>query len=572
KSGCLSSQQAALFVFGDSFFDPGNNHINTATDFQANFWPYAEYASLPIIPAYLEPNNDFTHGANFASGGAVDLQTQLRYFGDLVNHYRQNLGDAKSRQLLSDAVYLFSCGANDYQSPYYSYTQEQYANIVIGNTTKVIKGIYEKGGRNFGVVTAPLIGCWPRMRVRQPGNTCNTEIDELTRLHNQAHAKRLEHLEKQLEGFMALSSLMVHLYHVNKPSIAISYCFLFTICQVLYSCNFLSLCRAQEQYFLASLVLPVPRYPFKRQNVSFSSFVPHSSSPTKSSPYSFASVFFLPFFSRSNKVFSHQCVWCPRLSSSLCTLFAICRSLGNPQFFITFTCNVKWPEIKRYMAQYPELTRTDRADIMCKVFEQKVKDFVNFLKKVRTFGYVLQIEEYIYAEIPDHVEDPRGYKLVTDLMMHGPCGAANLGAPIPNYIVNTAELQVYILYELEAILNGFEKSVTDFGLQAPPNHLLKDLENKLLMEEKICNSDLPRQDALSLDKRKALFRNPGQNAQRPDESSRPFIWRKTVVLGGDFRQTPPVIKGAGKEEPIAASIAESHLWCHFKIYTLKENM
>ncbi|GJT44789.1 DNA helicase [Tanacetum coccineum] len=26
---------------------------------------------------------------------------------------------------------------------------------------------------------------------------------------------------------------------------------------------------------------------------------------------------------------------------------AICRSLGNPQFFITFTCNVKWPEIKR---------------------------------------------------------------------------------------------------------------------------------------------------------------------------------------------------------------------------------
>ncbi|GJY39723.1 DNA helicase [Tanacetum coccineum] len=24
---------------------------------------------------------------------------------------------------------------------------------------------------------------------------------------------------------------------------------------------------------------------------------------------------------------------------------AICRSLGNPQFFITFTCNVKWPEI-----------------------------------------------------------------------------------------------------------------------------------------------------------------------------------------------------------------------------------
>nr|GEX01173.1 DNA helicase [Tanacetum cinerariifolium] len=26
---------------------------------------------------------------------------------------------------------------------------------------------------------------------------------------------------------------------------------------------------------------------------------------------------------------------------------AICRKLGNPQFFITFTCNVNWTEIKR---------------------------------------------------------------------------------------------------------------------------------------------------------------------------------------------------------------------------------
>ena len=51
-------------------------------------------------------------------------------------------------------------------------------------------------------MTAPLIGCWPGIRVRQPGNTCNTRNDELTRLHNQALAKRLEQLEKQLEGFM----------------------------------------------------------------------------------------------------------------------------------------------------------------------------------------------------------------------------------------------------------------------------------------------------------------------------------------------------------------------------------
>nr|GEY57970.1 DNA helicase [Tanacetum cinerariifolium] len=47
---------------------------------------------------------------------------------------------------------------------------------------------------------------------------------------------------------------------------------------------------------------------------------------------------------------------------------------------------------------------------------------------------------------------------------------------------------------------------------------------------------------------------------------------KTIVLGGDFRQTLLVKKGAEKEELIAASIAASYLWWHFKNCTLKENL
>nr|GEX54136.1 DNA helicase [Tanacetum cinerariifolium] len=47
---------------------------------------------------------------------------------------------------------------------------------------------------------------------------------------------------------------------------------------------------------------------------------------------------------------------------------------------------------------------------------------------------------------------------------------------------------------------------------------------------------------------------------------------KSVVLGGDFGQTLLVKKGGSKAEIIAASIAESHLWSHFKVYTLTENM
>ncbi|GJZ80253.1 hypothetical protein Tco_0645247 [Tanacetum coccineum] len=39
-----------------------------------------------------------------------------------------------------------------------------------------------------------------------------------------------------------------------------------------------------------------------------------------------------------------------------------------------------------------------------------------------------QIDEYISAELPDPVKDPLGFKVVSELMLHGPCGAANLSA------------------------------------------------------------------------------------------------------------------------------------------------
>nr|GEU40512.1 DNA helicase [Tanacetum cinerariifolium] len=53
---------------------------------------------------------------------------------------------------------------------------------------------------------------------------------------------------------------------------------------------------------------------------------------------------------------------------------AICRVLGNPQYFVTFTCNVNRPEIKRYMLQFLELTPADRADIVVHVFQQKTEN------------------------------------------------------------------------------------------------------------------------------------------------------------------------------------------------------
>ncbi|GJW57330.1 DNA helicase [Tanacetum coccineum] len=58
---------------------------------------------------------------------------------------------------------------------------------------------------------------------------------------------------------------------------------------------------------------------------------------------------------------------------------------------------------------------TYRADIVVRVFEQKVQDFCKFLKDVQLFGYVT-------GQLPDPDTDPQGYRVVSEMMVHGPCG------------------------------------------------------------------------------------------------------------------------------------------------------
>ncbi|GJT07435.1 DNA helicase [Tanacetum coccineum] len=98
-----------------------------------------------------------------------------------------------------------------------------------------------------------------------------------------------------------------------------------------------------------------------------------------------------------------------------------------------------YPEIKRFMAQYPELTPADWADVVCRIFEQKLEAFITFLKEERTFGNVTgglaskirmqeQVDQFIFAELPDPSKDPDRYRVVSELMMHDPCGVGNLKA------------------------------------------------------------------------------------------------------------------------------------------------
>ncbi|KAI3737771.1 hypothetical protein L2E82_27783 [Cichorium intybus] len=241
---------AALFVFGDSFFDPGNNnYINTTTLDQSNFPPYGEtyfrfptgrfsdgriipdfileYAKLPFIPPYMQPGSEryYKIGANFASAGAgalaetfqgsvISLQTQLRNFKKVEKRLRKMYGNTYASDTLAKAVYLFSIGTNDYTSPYLianstnfssSYSNSHLVKIVIGNLTTAIKELHKRGGRKFGFMNLGPLGCVPGMRIilnpSSESGGCVEAASLIGKLHNQELRKLLKRLAKRLHGF-----------------------------------------------------------------------------------------------------------------------------------------------------------------------------------------------------------------------------------------------------------------------------------------------------------------------------------------------------------------------------------
>ncbi|XP_019195824.1 PREDICTED: uncharacterized protein LOC109189666 [Ipomoea nil] len=139
---------------------------------------------------------------------------------------------------------------------------------------------------------------------------------------------------------------------------------------------------------------------------------------------------------------------------------AICRWIGYPDLFITFTCNPKWPEVQRFLKDQ-RLKPKDRPDIICRLFKIKLDALIADCRKNKLFGpvagviytiefqkrglshahillffekskevrQVLTLDNIICAEIPDEKKDAEYYQAVEEFMMHGPCGKARTNSP-----------------------------------------------------------------------------------------------------------------------------------------------
>ncbi|PRQ22674.1 putative SGNH hydrolase-type esterase domain-containing protein [Rosa chinensis] len=112
------------------------NYINSTKTAQVNYWLYGE-------TYFGYPTRRYTDERICT---VIDIQTQLSYFKNVEKQLRHKLGYAQAKTLLSSALYIFSIGSNDYFAPLrfniskeFSYSQEEFTGMVIGNLTHVVK-------------------------------------------------------------------------------------------------------------------------------------------------------------------------------------------------------------------------------------------------------------------------------------------------------------------------------------------------------------------------------------------------------------------------------------------------
>lgn len=68
---------------------------------------------------------------------------------------------------------------------------------------------------------------------------------------------------------------------------------------------------------------------------------------------------------------------------------AICRHFGNPDIFMTFTANPKWPEIQYMLDKIPGQLPESRPDIITRVFKLKLDQLMKHVVQGQHFGKII---------------------------------------------------------------------------------------------------------------------------------------------------------------------------------------
>ncbi|KAJ6707557.1 GDSL-LIKE LIPASE/ACYLHYDROLASE-RELATED [Salix viminalis] len=236
----------ALYVFGDSLFDSGNNNL-LPTVSRADFKPYgvnfvkgdtgrfsngrlvpdfiAEFLGLPYPPPSISIRTSTPlTGLNYASascgilpetgqylGKCLSLDDQIDLFqrtvrSSLPKHFKSSPDE--QLEYLSKSIFVVCIGSNDYMSNYLEpriygtskhFSPQAFANHLLDKLSGQFRRLYNLGARKVVMYEIGPIGCIPSMtRKNKHDGKCVEESNQLVAYFNENLLGMLQNLTSTL--------------------------------------------------------------------------------------------------------------------------------------------------------------------------------------------------------------------------------------------------------------------------------------------------------------------------------------------------------------------------------------
>lgn len=234
----------AMFIFGDSGVDVGNNNYLPLSIAKADY-PFngidfptskptgrfsngknaadflAEKVGLPSSPPYLSLLNKkdkkpFLTGVNFASGASgifngtgenlgmvIPLTKQVDYYTSVYEDLVQKLGSNEANKHLSKSLFVTVTGSNDLLRYFGSSdlrkesTPQQYVDMMIFTLKAQMKRLHSHGARKFSFPGLATVGCAPLERIMNKAQKCNEEVNSLCVKFNKGLKSMLQQLKSE---------------------------------------------------------------------------------------------------------------------------------------------------------------------------------------------------------------------------------------------------------------------------------------------------------------------------------------------------------------------------------------
>ncbi|KAL8110771.1 hypothetical protein AgCh_026495 [Apium graveolens] len=211
-----ASQVPAMFVFGDSIVDTGNNNfINSIA--KANYYPYGcdsfsgfptgrfcngktvvdfmgEMLGITVPPPFADPattGDRLSGGVSYASAASgiledtgkhyierFTLSQQVVNFQATLDQLRILMTPEDLAKYLAKSLAFMVFGSNDYINNYlmpsmypssYRYTPPDFANLLLNHYGRQIVALHSLGLRKFYLAGVPPLGCIPsQLAIGQP--------------------------------------------------------------------------------------------------------------------------------------------------------------------------------------------------------------------------------------------------------------------------------------------------------------------------------------------------------------------------------------------------------------------